>query len=113
VAQHFLLSAKARTLSLKAIMGMSDDEAHARFVAIRFGTPAGSHQTTLSSCLPSLTYQSDRWRAGPDRTIPERCSLLHQCAVFSTSLCRCEDRATPFGSVDMPFALVFVAARGF
>jgi hypothetical protein len=29
VAQHFLLSAKARTLSLTAIMRMSDDEAMA------------------------------------------------------------------------------------
>ena len=31
MAQHFLLSAKARSLSLGAIMRMSDDEAHARF----------------------------------------------------------------------------------
>jgi hypothetical protein len=35
MAQHFLLSAKARTLSLAAICRMSDDEAHAAFVAIR------------------------------------------------------------------------------
>jgi hypothetical protein len=42
VAPHFLLSARARTLSLKAIMTMTDDEAHARFVAIRFADNGGS-----------------------------------------------------------------------
>ncbi len=41
MAQHFLLSAKARTLSLGAIMRMSDDEAHARFQAIRFADNGG------------------------------------------------------------------------
>ena len=40
VAQHFLLSARARTLSLKAICRMSDDEAHATFVVIRFAANA-------------------------------------------------------------------------
>ena len=42
MSQHFLLSAKARTLSLKAIMRMSDDEAHARFEAIRFADNGGA-----------------------------------------------------------------------
>ncbi len=41
MAQHFLLSAKARTLSLGAIMRMSDDDAHARFQAIRFADNGG------------------------------------------------------------------------
>jgi transposase-like protein len=41
VSQHFLLSAKARTLSLGAIMRMSDTEAHARFQAIRFADNGG------------------------------------------------------------------------
>jgi hypothetical protein len=33
VAQHFLLSAAARTLSLSAVARMSDEEAHAAFSA--------------------------------------------------------------------------------
>ena len=41
MAQHFLLSAAARTLSLGAIMRMTDDEAHARFQAIRFADNGG------------------------------------------------------------------------
>lgn len=38
---HFLLSPEARTLSLAAIMRMSDEDAHARFVAIRFAANGG------------------------------------------------------------------------
>ena len=34
MAQHFLLSSKARTLDLLSIMGMDEDAAHARFTAI-------------------------------------------------------------------------------
>ena len=41
MAQHFLLSAAARTLSLKAIFRMSDDEAHGMFQAIRFAWNMG------------------------------------------------------------------------
>ena len=36
MSQHFLLSAKARTLSLSAVMRMSVEEAEARFTAIRW-----------------------------------------------------------------------------
>ncbi len=42
MASHFLLSAKARTLSLGAIMRMTDDEAHGRFQAIRFADNGGA-----------------------------------------------------------------------
>lgn len=41
MSQHFLLTAKARTLSLKAIFRMSDDEAHATFKAIRWADNGG------------------------------------------------------------------------
>jgi transposase-like protein len=41
LSQHFLLSPEARTLSLRDIMRMSDTEAHARFVAIRFAANGG------------------------------------------------------------------------
>ena len=39
--QHFLLSAKARTLSLAKVLSLSDDEAHATFKAIRWASNEG------------------------------------------------------------------------
>ncbi|MFM9846627.1 MAG: IS1595 family transposase [Hyphomicrobiaceae bacterium] len=41
MAQHFLLSSAARTLSLTAVARMSDEEAHAKFTEIRW--PSGPH----------------------------------------------------------------------
>ena len=41
VAQHFLLSAAARTLSLSAVLRMSDQEAEAAFVRIRWHATDG------------------------------------------------------------------------
>src|SRR5258708_6358013 len=40
-AQHFLLSAAARTLSLSQVLRLSDDEAHAKFCEIRWSDNAG------------------------------------------------------------------------
>ncbi len=37
VSQHFLLSAKARTLSLSAVLRMTDQEAEAAFIRIGWG----------------------------------------------------------------------------
>src|SRR5580692_8229353 len=41
VAQHFLLSTKARTLSLAQVLRLSDDEAYGQFKAIRFESNGG------------------------------------------------------------------------
>ena len=41
MSQHFLLSAKARTLSLAAVMRMTDEEARATFQAIRWADNDG------------------------------------------------------------------------
>ena len=41
MAQHFLLSSKARTLSLAAVLRLSDDDAYAAFKAIRFSENGG------------------------------------------------------------------------
>ncbi len=42
MSQHFLLTAKARTLSLSAVLRMSDDEAERTFIRVRWqgGTPS-------------------------------------------------------------------------
>ncbi|MBV8977978.1 MAG: IS1595 family transposase [Alphaproteobacteria bacterium] len=42
MAQHFLLSGKARTLSLAAILRMSDEEAYEAFKSIRFADNEGA-----------------------------------------------------------------------
>jgi hypothetical protein len=47
--QHFLLSPAARTLSLRDIIRMADDDAHARFVAIRCAANSGEGFVTLLS----------------------------------------------------------------
>jgi ribosomal protein L37AE/L43A len=49
--QHFLLSAAARTLSLSAVARMSDEEAHARFVAIRWADNDGKPYCPECGCL--------------------------------------------------------------
>ncbi len=63
MAKHFLLSAAARTLSLKAIMRMSDDEAHAAFVAIRFADNGGAAFCPRCRCTAVYTYTARRiWK---------------------------------------------------
>jgi ISXO2-like transposase domain/Transposase zinc-ribbon domain len=51
VSQHFLLTAAARTLSLSAVARMSDEEAHARFVAIRWADNDGQPYSPKCGCL--------------------------------------------------------------
>jgi len=67
--QHFLLSPAARTLSLPDIMRMSDDAAHARFVAIRFATNNGepfcSHCGNLKVYAPAESPR--RWKCASCR----------------------------------------------
>jgi transposase-like protein len=78
MAQHFLLSAKARTLSLGAIMRLSDDEAHARFQAIRFADNGGEAFCPRCQCTAVYTYAARRiWKC-------KRCS--HQFSVTSGTI---------------------------
>lgn len=63
MAQHFLLSAKARTLSLKAVFRMSDDEAHEVFQAIRFADNGGEAFCPRCGCTAVYTYAARRiWK---------------------------------------------------
>jgi transposase-like protein len=78
MAQHFLLSAKARTLSLKAIMRMTDDEAHERFVEIRFADNGGAAFCPRCECTAVYTYKVRRvWKC-------KACS--HQFSVTSGTI---------------------------
>ena len=51
MAQHFLLSAAARTLSLSAVARMSDDEAAATFQRIRWADNGGEPYCPRCGCL--------------------------------------------------------------
>src|SRR6202165_1851993 len=58
--QHFLLSAAARTLSLASVARMSDEEAHAKFVAIRWADNDGQPYCPRCGCLTVYTIPSRR-----------------------------------------------------
>jgi transposase-like protein len=78
MAQHFLLSAKARTLSLKAIMRMTDDEAHERFQAIRWADNGGEPFCPRCECTAIYTYAARRiWKCR---------DCLHQFSVTSGTI---------------------------
>ena len=63
MSQHFLLSAKARTLSLAAVFRMTDDEAHAAFVAIRWAETDGEPSCPRCGCLAVYAYAARRiWK---------------------------------------------------
>jgi transposase-like protein len=63
MASHFLLTAKARTLSLGAIMRMSDDAAHDTFTAIRFADNGGAAFCPRCNCTAVYTYAARRiWK---------------------------------------------------
>jgi transposase-like protein len=55
MAQHFLLSTAARTLSLAKVMRMSDDQAHDAFKAIRFAATEGD--ATCIKCGSCKVYE--------------------------------------------------------
>jgi transposase-like protein len=51
MSQHFLLSAAARTLTLASVARMSDEEAHAKFVKIRWADNHGEPYCPECGCL--------------------------------------------------------------
>jgi len=65
VSQHFLLSAAARTLSLASVARMSDEEAHAKFVAIRWADNDGQPYCPRCGCtrLSAITTRN-LWKCG-------------------------------------------------
>ncbi len=63
MSQHFLLAAAARTLSLKGIFRMSDDEAHDTFTAIRFADNGGAAFCPRCNCTAVYAYAVRRiWK---------------------------------------------------
>lgn len=61
MAQHFLLSSAARTLSLTAVARMSDEEAHAKFVELRW--PGSEPVCPRCGCKTVYAYKARRlWK---------------------------------------------------
>jgi hypothetical protein len=58
VSQHFLLSAKARTLSLASVARMSEDEARATFRSIRWAATDGEPVCPECGCVACYEYAS-------------------------------------------------------
>lgn len=58
MAQHFLLSAKARTLSLVKVMRLSDEEALETFKAIRWADNDGEAYCPKCGCTAVYAYAS-------------------------------------------------------
>jgi transposase-like protein len=63
MAQHFLLSAAARTLKLKDVYRMSDDEAFKAFAAIRFSENGGEPFCPACGCTePYAIPTRNKWK---------------------------------------------------
>jgi transposase-like protein len=63
MAQHFLLSAAARTLKLRDIYRMSDDQAFGAFKAIRFAENGGEAFCPHCGCCETYSITSRRkWK---------------------------------------------------
>jgi transposase-like protein len=63
MAQHFLLSAAARTLKLRTIYRMSDDEAFEAFKAIRFSENGGDAFCPACGCVETYAITTRRkWK---------------------------------------------------
>ena len=58
MSQHFLLSAKARTLSLAAVARMTEDEARATFRALRWAATDGEPVCPTCGCVVCYAYAS-------------------------------------------------------
>jgi len=78
MAQHFLLTAAARTLSLSSVMRLSDEEAHATFVAIRWAGNNGEAFCPDCGCVKVYTYAA--------RQIWKCTACLHQFSVTSGTI---------------------------
>jgi transposase-like protein len=102
MAQHFLLSAKARSLSLAAILRMSDDEAHATFVAIRWADNGGEAFCPRCQCTAVYTYTARRiWKC-------KACN--HQFSVTSGTIFA--SRKLPIRDYLAAIAIFVNAAKG-
>ncbi len=102
MAQHFHLSAAARTLSLVRVARMSDDEARATFRAIRWATTDGEPVCPACGCLACYEFRARRLF---------KCKACHR--QFSlTSGTTFHGRKLPFRDYLLAIAIFVNAAKG-
>jgi len=102
VAQHFLMSAAARTLSLVDLCDLSDDAAHKMLCAMRWPDTDGAPICPKCSCAAVYTYRCRR---------VFKCKACHRqfSATSGTSLAY---RKLPVRTLLMAFSLFVNAAKG-
>jgi ribosomal protein L37AE/L43A len=103
VAQHFLLSAAARTLSLSAVARMSDDEARATFQRIRWSDNSGEPYCPECECLEV--------RALATRPVWRCSACKHQFSVTSGTIFA--DRKRPIRDYLLAIAIFANGAKGY
>jgi transposase-like protein len=102
MAQHFFLSAPARSLGLAAITRMSDDAAHARFVAVRWADNGGAPYCPRCRCTAIYAYAARRiWKC-------KACG--HQFSVTSGTIFA--NRKLPIRSLLAAIAIFVNAVKG-
>src|SRR5437660_2282011 len=100
--QHFLLSAAAGTLSLASVARMSDEEAHAKFVAIRWADNDGRPFCPECGCLTVYAYATRRlWKCTACR---------YQFSVTARTIF--QDRKRPIRDYLLAIAIFVNGAKG-
>jgi hypothetical protein len=102
MSQHFLLSAAARTLSLASVARMSDEEAHAKFVAIRWADNNGQPYCPKCGCLTVYAYATRKlWKCTACR---------YQFSVTARTIF--QDRKRPIRDYLLAIAIFVNGAKG-
>jgi len=102
VAQHFLMSAAARTLSLIDLCDLSEDAAHKMLCGMRWPNADGAPICPACSCAVVYAYRCRR---------VFKCKACHrQFSATSGTLLAC--RKLPFRTLLMAFSLFVNAAKG-
>ena len=83
MSQHFLLSAKARTLSLMKVMRLSDEEAYEAFKQIRWADNDGEPVCPRCGCIAVYEYRSRR---------------IYKCKVCESQFSLTTTRSSPAAS---------------
>ena len=102
MSQHFLLSAAARTLSLRAVARMSDEEAHAKFVAIRWADTEGKPYCPECGCAKVYAFATRKlWKCS---------ACQYQFSVTARTIF--QDRKRPIRDYLLAIAIFVNGAKG-
>ncbi len=102
MAQHFLLSAAAKTLSLSVVARMSDEEARATFQRIRWSATGGDPHCPRCGCLKVYTVKG--------RPVWKCSGCAHQFSVTSGTIFA--DRKRPLRDYLFAIAIFVNGAKG-